>query len=67
MSINRKLRYRIIDNPDVIGEFNFTFDGEKIYSMWKDYPYNLTEEEVKLFDEAEPYWADFFKDRKLEK
>ena len=29
MSINRKLRYRIIDNPDVIGEFNFTFDGEK--------------------------------------
>jgi hypothetical protein len=38
----------------------FTFDGEKIYELFEDYPHNLTEEERELFKEASPYWAKFF-------
>ena len=48
----------------VIGEILFSFDKKKIYNAWIDYPYNLTEEEKKLFDKENPYWAEFFKDRK---
>lgn len=42
----------------------FTFDGEKIFNLFRDYPNALTSAEKKLFDEANPFWANFFKDRK---
>lgn len=36
-----------------LGDMYFTFDGEKIYNFWKDYPEKLTPEEIKIFkDEA---------------
>lgn len=60
----KKLRFEWIDNPEQVGEMNFTFDGERIYNLFQDYPYKLTEEQKKIFDEENPYWADFFKDRK---
>lgn len=52
-----------IDDPDIIGEWLFSFDKKKIYNMFKDYPQKLTKEEKRIFDKENPYWADFFKDR----
>lgn len=53
-----------VDNPEVVGEFLFSFDKKKIYNMFRDYPHNLTAEEVEIFDKENPYWAEFFKDRR---
>lgn len=47
-----------------IGVFEFTFDKEKIYNLFQDYPHALTPDEVEIFDKENPEWADFFKDRK---
>ena len=51
-------------NPDKIGEHLFSFDKNKVFNLFSDYPYKLTKEEKELFDKENPYWADFFKDRK---
>lgn len=53
-----------IDNVDNIGERLFTFDKKKIYNLFADYPHNLTKKEKELFDKENPYWRDFFADRK---
>lgn len=52
-----------IDQPDQVGEMLFSFDGVKIYNLFRDYPHALTEEEKQIFDIENPFWADFFKDR----
>ena len=49
-----------IDKIGVIGEFLFSFDQKKIYNLFLDYPHNMTEEEVRIFDRENPYWRDFF-------
>ena len=59
-----KMKFEWLDNPDQIGEMNFTFDGKRIFNLFQDYPHELTEEQKALFDKENPYWADFFKDRK---
>ena len=53
-----------IRNPERKGEFLFTFDGKQTYNLFRDYPYALTPEQKKVFDTENPYWADFFDDRK---
>ena len=58
------LKFEWVDNPDHIGEMNFTFDGKKIFNLFQDYPHELTKEQKALFDKENPFWADFFKDRK---
>ncbi|MDL2232377.1 hypothetical protein LJC63_02190 [Ruminococcaceae bacterium OttesenSCG-928-L11] len=52
-----------VENPERIGERLFTFDGERIFNLFRDYPYELTKAQKQIFDNANPYWADFFKDR----
>lgn len=47
-----------------IGEWLFSFDKIKIYNMFQDYPQNMTADEVEVFDKENPFWADFFKDRR---
>ena len=42
----------------------FTFDKEKFYNLFEDYPQNMTSEDVEIFDKENPYWAEFFSDRK---
>ncbi len=53
-----------VDNVDNVGEYLFSFDKKKIYNLFADYPHNLTDEERRVFDEENPYWRDFFKDRR---
>ena len=54
-----------LDNVDeTTGEFIFSFDRKKTYNLFADYPHNMTAEEVRIFDAENPFWADFFKDRK---
>ena len=47
-----------------IGVWEFSFDKKKIYNMFRDYPWKLSKEEKEIFDRENPYWANFFKDRK---
>lgn len=53
-----------VDTTDKDGEFLFSFDKKKIFNLFADYPHNLTKEQKEIFDRENPYWADFFKDRK---
>lgn len=56
-----------VDNADdVKGEWIFTFDKKKFFNMFQDYPWNLSTEEKKIFDNENPYWAKFFRDRVLQ-
>lgn len=52
-----------VEQTDTIGEHLFSFDKKKVYNLFKDYPYELSNEEKEIFDKENPYWADFFKDR----
>lgn len=54
-----------VDNADEqVGEFLFSFDQKRIFNMFADYPHNLTHEQKQIFDKENPYWEDFFGDRK---
>ena len=67
MSDNNLLKFSWIESPDTIGEMLFTFDGERIFNLFRDYPHALTAKEKILFDKENPYWANFFRNRKYEK
>jgi hypothetical protein len=45
------------------GVFEFTFDREHIFNLFRDYPWQLTAEQKAIFDRENPFWADFFADR----
>ncbi len=53
-----------VDNIDTVGEFLFSFDKKKVYNLFADYPHNMTKEEKEIFDNENPYWKEFFQDRK---
>lgn len=46
------------------GKIYFSFDKKKKFNIWQDYPKSLTKEQKEIFDKENPFWADFFKDRK---
>lgn len=51
-------------NPDVKGEFIFSFDKKKKYNLFADYPKKLSEKEREIFDkDTDGYWKVFFADR----
>ena len=49
-----------VDNPNIIGEFLFSFDKRVVFNLFSDYPHKLTKEQKEIFDKENPYWADFF-------
>lgn len=53
-----------VETPDKDGLFLFSFDKETIFNLFSDYPHALNAEQVTLFDKENPFWADFFGDRK---
>ena len=53
-----------VSNTDTFGEFLFSFDKKTVFNLFVDYPHKLTKEQKKIFDEENPFWANFFKDRK---
>lgn len=52
-----------VDTSDRDGEWLFSFDKKQVFNMFADYPHRLTPEQKATFDEENPFWADFFKDR----
>lgn len=62
---NERLRFEWIRNPEQKGEFLFTFDGKQVFNLFRDYPDALALEQKKIFDEKNPYWAEYFKDRSM--
>lgn len=50
-------------DSEQIGEHLFTFDKQRIFNLFADYPWKLSPQEKAVFDKENPYWADFFKDR----
>lgn len=60
---DKKEEFRWIEKPEQVGERLFTFDGERIFNLFRDYPHELTKEQKEIFDSLNPYWAEFFKDR----
>lgn len=58
------LNFRWLDNPEKVGERLFTFDGKTVFNLFRDYPQALTEEQKRVFDELNPYWKEFFKNKK---
>lgn len=53
-----------VDDTDLVGAWLFSFDKVKVFNMFEDYPWKLTKEQKEIFDNENPDWADFFKDRK---
>ena len=60
---NENIKVTWIEDPDRVGLMQFTFDGEHIFNLFRDYPHELTAEQKEIFDRENPYWAEFFKDR----
>lgn len=53
-----------VDNPEHKGEILFSFDKKVVFNLFADYPDKLTPAQRKIFDAENPYWANFFRDRK---
>lgn len=56
-----------VDDFNSVGKHLFSFDKKKIYNLFADYPYNMTTEEVAIFNKENPYWREFFQDRFTDK
>lgn len=52
-----------LENKDRVGEHVFSFDKKVKFNLFRDYPYKLTPEQKEIFDNENPYWKDYFKDR----
>lgn len=50
-------------DPEIRGEFIFSFDKNKTFNLFRDYPWKLTKKQKQIFDRENPFWVDFFKDR----
>ncbi len=42
----------------------FSFDKETVFNLFADYPHTLTKEQREIFDKENPYWTNYFRERK---
>lgn len=49
-----------VNDPEKVGEWLFSFDQKTVFNLFRDYPHKLTPEQKAVFDEENPFWADFF-------
>lgn len=57
--IKRKKQDKIYWIPSTqLGEIKFTFDKIKIYEFYKDYPQELSDEEIEIFKRENPTLAE---------
>ncbi len=47
-----------------MGDHIFSFDKKTGYNLFVQYPYDLTDEQEEVFDKENPFWKEFFADRK---
>ena len=52
-----------LDTSEYEGLWIFSFDKKTTFNMFADYPHKLTKEQKEIFDNENPFWKDFFKDR----
>ena len=53
-----------VDNIEDKGVRLFSFDKKHVFNLFRDYPDKLTKRQKEIFDKENPYWREFFKDRK---
>ena len=53
-----------VDTSDKVGEFVFTFDKKTFFNMFADYPHKLSHEQKEIFNKENPFWAEFFSERR---
>lgn len=58
---------RWIRNREHKGELQFTFDGVQIFNLFHDYPYALSDEQKRVFDEENPFLGKLFCKRVIHK
>ncbi|MDP9806205.1 hypothetical protein J2S70_000787 [Trueperella bonasi] len=51
------------DGNEIIGLHLVTFDKENVLNLFSDYPHNFTAEQVEIFKQERPFWAEFFANR----
>ena len=56
-----------VDNPGRVGIWEFSFDKKEIFNLFRDYPWELTDEQKRIFDKENPEWATFFRNRTRKK
>lgn len=56
-----------VEKVGYMGPLLISFDKKNMYNLWSDYPEKLSKEEKELFDRENPFWANFFRHRCLEK
>lgn len=60
---NKNDRIWWVDDLEHVGMFLFSFDKNKIFNLFEDYPHNLNKEQKLIFDSENPRWKEFFQDR----
>ena len=54
----------VVDGDVSIGGVIVTFDKKQFYNLFRDFPHNLTPEQIQILKEDMLYWYDFFKGRR---
>ena len=50
-----------VDDTEVTGVWEFSFDRQTVFNMFADYPEALTPEQKAIFDRENPQLAELFK------
>ena len=54
-------------DDDELESIYFTFDKKKLFNPFRDYPYNLTKEQVEIFEKENPDYTEYYSYRKADR